>query len=258
MKRIITALAAICVAAGANAQYFSGSEGVKSKDTSSYNYNGAVQEAPQQSGTLFGVTDAFTSKKSAGSKSSPKGEKLSTSRLYLSYDSPKYIGKVDGYSDKIETPMRGFSLGYLNTRNLMNEYLQFNWGIEMSTAFSNVNKSSYDITTLGFNIPLYASSSISLSNNIKFIPYFGFNIGIGVLANKEEVEDYGYNTNYNMYNDENRNRGSFGVRYGFGFQLQKLYLGLGWQNDMTNTYYDDDDEYSEKYRKMSLSVGVCF
>ncbi len=61
-----------------------------------------------------------------------------------------------------------------------------------------------------------------------------------------------------MYHDENRNRGSFGVRYGFGFQLQKLYFGLGWQNDMTNTYHDDYDDYSEKYRKMSLSVGVCF
>lgn len=170
----------------------------------------------------------------------------------------KMAEKVEGaygadYSNKI-----GYRFGVIYDAGV-SEWFYFQPGFYFTSLGAKL-KGEYATATVDlhyFQIPVLASCRLSLSDRVKLHLNAGPYAGIG-LAGKQKAEGI----KVNAFSDEGGlDRFDWGLSFGAGIGIGKVYFGVGYDLGLTNILNDeiwDTDNVKCRNRNLHVSVGFNF
>ena len=262
------------------------------KDASKLARNAYKLESLIQQKKLLEEEKELATKLSEGKKeiATIKGEysKISNiekryNRVFIGYAPTDFHNLASGDRSLIRGEIRahGFNVGWLGgfniTRLALPLYLET--GVTMNAGFPNFETIDYGgsglghrwFKTLSFEVPVNITYRYNIPHTkIRISPYFGFHFKVNTLftyAEKYEITRYdessgktivvdSYREHIDFFEQRGARRFQFGMQVGANFEINRFYIGAGWNKDFMPILLNNDGKYRNDLRTSGMRVNI--
>ena len=167
---------------------------------------------------------------------------------------------------------------YLETGVTMNAGFPNFEGVSMNARVSNFEgvDNIYPINhrwfkTLSFEVPVNITYRYNIPHTkIRISPYFGFHFKVNALftyAEKHEITRYdessgkivvvdSYREHFDFFDQEGTRRFQFGMQVGANFEINRFFIGAGWNKDFMPIMLNGNRQYRNDIRTSGMRVNI--